>query len=105
MYQLSHAFVALPGGYGTFDELMEVAALRNLGLHCKPIILLNFQGFFDPFIVLMDHVMTEGFLGFAERAAIEMTSDIDTALDLLTRPILTLGEGSTADVLSTAREL
>lgn len=61
MSELSNAFVALPGGLGTFEELFEVLTWAQLGLHAKPIGLLNIAGYFDPFIAMVDRAITDGF--------------------------------------------
>lgn len=61
MSDLSDAFVALPGGLGTFEELFEVLTWSQLGLHRKPIGLLNSSGYFDPLIELVDRAIAEGF--------------------------------------------
>jgi len=59
---LSDAFIALPGGYGTFDELFEVLSWCQLGLSSKPVGLLNVGGYFDPLLTMLDHSVAEGFL-------------------------------------------
>ena len=61
MSELSDAFVALPGGLGTFEELFEVLTWAQLGLHNKPIGLLNIAGYFDPLVALVDRAITDGF--------------------------------------------
>ena len=61
MAELSDAFVALPGGLGTFEELFEVLTWAQLGLHSKPIGLLNINGYFDPIVALVDRAVSEGF--------------------------------------------
>jgi uncharacterized protein (TIGR00730 family) len=67
MAELSDAFIALPGGYGTLDELFEVLTWTQLGLHCKPCGLLNIEGFFDPLIAYLDGAVGWGFLKPAHR--------------------------------------
>lgn len=62
MERHSHAFFALPGGYGTFDEIFEFLALAQLGQHTKPMVLYNFNGFFDPLIAQVDLAIEEGFI-------------------------------------------
>lgn len=62
MKQLAHAFVTLPGGLGTFDELFEVMVESYLHLHDKPIGLLNTGGYFDPVIRLLEHITNEEFI-------------------------------------------
>jgi uncharacterized protein (TIGR00730 family) len=62
MVDLADGFVALPGGSGTYDELFETLTWAQLGIHQKPIGLLNVSGYFDPLLVLLQHTMTEGFM-------------------------------------------
>ncbi len=62
MAELSDAFVALPGGYGTFEEFCEVLTWAQLGLHRKPCGLLNVEGYYDHLIALFDHALGEEFL-------------------------------------------
>jgi len=61
MYMNSDAIVVLPGGAGSLDELFEVLTWRQLGLHEKPIFLLNVDGYWAPLIALLDHVIEQGF--------------------------------------------
>lgn len=61
MAQLADGFIALPGGLGTFEELFEVLTWSQLGLHQKPIGLLNVAGYFDPLIAMVDRAITDGF--------------------------------------------
>jgi uncharacterized protein (TIGR00730 family) len=62
MADLSDGFVALPGGLGTLEELFEVITWRQLGLHGKPIGVLNAGGFFEPLLALLDHTVSERFV-------------------------------------------
>lgn len=84
MYRLSKAFAVLPGGYGTLDELMEVATWNQLGFHDKPIVLVNSHGFFDPLIALLDHLVAEGFMSARDRALVQAGTDTEECLDLIT---------------------
>ena len=61
MYMNSDAIVVLPGGAGSLDEFFEVLTWRQLGLHAKPIFLLNTQGYWTPLVALIDHVIDQGF--------------------------------------------
>jgi len=61
MAELSDAFCALPGGIGTLDETIEILSWKQLGLHNKPVVLLDLAGYWQPFIALMDHVVGQGF--------------------------------------------
>ncbi|MEU7145871.1 TIGR00730 family Rossman fold protein [Nocardia sp. NPDC046473] len=83
MYRMSDAFAVLPGGLGTLDELMEVATWNQLRFHCKPMVLVNRDGFYDPLILLLDHLVRSDFIGQEDRALIQDTSDVEDALDLL----------------------
>ncbi|QBD78575.1 TIGR00730 family Rossman fold protein [Ktedonosporobacter rubrisoli] len=62
MADLANGFIALPGGFGTFDELFEITTWAQIGLHSKPIGLLNIAGYFDPLLALVDHAVAEGFI-------------------------------------------
>jgi uncharacterized protein (TIGR00730 family) len=62
MADLSDAFMALPGAYGTLDELFEVLTWNQLGIITKPVGLLNLEGFFDPLLEMLDHAVEEKFL-------------------------------------------
>ena len=68
MAELSDAFVALPGGIGTLEELIEVYTWSQLGLHAKPLGVLNVAGYYDGLAAFLDHAVTEGFLPAAQRA-------------------------------------
>ncbi len=83
MYRLSAAFAVLPGGLGTLDELMEVATWNQLSIIKKPIVVVNYGGFFDPMFAMLDHLVSEGFLSLKERELIMMATDARDALDQL----------------------
>ncbi len=70
MAQLSDAFIALPGGYGTFEEFCEVLTWTQLGIQRKPCGLLNVDGYYDALLSLFDHAVTEQFLKPAHRAIV-----------------------------------
>jgi uncharacterized protein (TIGR00730 family) len=76
MAELSDGFIALPGGFGTFEEFFEVLTWSQLGLHPKPCGLLNVAGFFDPLLELLNHSVTEGFVRPAHRALVIVDADI-----------------------------
>jgi uncharacterized protein (TIGR00730 family) len=74
MFMNADAIVALPGGPGTLDELFEVLTWRQLGLHTKPVLLLNTGGYWDPLIALIEHTVAQDFapaefLGYFEAVA------------------------------------
>jgi uncharacterized protein (TIGR00730 family) len=62
MFEKSDAFVALPGGIGTVEEIVEIMTWAQLGHHRKPIVFANIEGFWDPMMNLMDHMRAEGFI-------------------------------------------
>jgi uncharacterized protein (TIGR00730 family) len=62
MFEESDAFVALPGGIGTVEEIVEIMTWGQLGHHRKPIVFANVEGFWDPMLALMDHMRAEGFI-------------------------------------------
>jgi uncharacterized protein (TIGR00730 family) len=82
MHQMSDAVIALPGGFGTLDELFELLTWRQIGLHNKPIALLNVDGFYDPLIAQADRMDELGFL-HAQRDLLISERTIGTLLDRL----------------------
>jgi uncharacterized protein (TIGR00730 family) len=62
MAELADGFIALPGGFGTLDELFEIITWAQIGLHQKPIGLLNTRGYYDPLVALVDHAREHGFI-------------------------------------------
>ena len=85
MASLSDAFIALPGGYGTLEELFEVIAWAQLGIHRKPIGLLNVAGYFDALLSLVDHMIGEGFIKTKHRGLFVTAEQPQTLLDALQR--------------------
>ncbi|WP_249977417.1 TIGR00730 family Rossman fold protein [Vreelandella olivaria] len=81
MAELSDAFIALPGGIGTLEEFMEVWTLNQLGEIQKPLGLFNVNGFFDPFMAFIDHMITERFLPPAHRHSIVVESEPQRLLE------------------------
>jgi uncharacterized protein (TIGR00730 family) len=85
MAELSDGFIALPGGCGTLDELFEIIALAQLGLHHKPIVLVSSQGYFDPLVAMVQHQIEEGFLPRSHASVFGVAPDPEHALDLLSQ--------------------
>jgi uncharacterized protein (TIGR00730 family) len=83
MANLADAFIALPGGLGTLDELFEILAWAQLGIHAKPVGLLNTRGFYDSLWKFMDHVDHEGFLRLNHRTDIVVDPGVHAILDRL----------------------
>jgi len=83
MAELADAFVALPGGLGTLEELFEVATWSQLGLHVKPCGLLNALGYYDGLAAMLDHAVAERFLRPENRAIVLVESDAAAMVDAL----------------------
>ena len=83
MAELSDGFVALPGGFGTLDELLEQLTWSQLGLHAKPVGLLDVEEYWRPLIELARHATEEGFVRESDLAAIAVASEPDVLLDRL----------------------
>ncbi|PUB13203.1 LOG family protein [Yoonia sediminilitoris] len=87
MFMNADAVVVLPGGAGSLDEFFEVLTWRQLGLHAKPIYLLNIDGFWDPLVALLDHVVDQGFAGDDILAYVTTVPDV-TSLETALRAAL-----------------
>jgi uncharacterized protein (TIGR00730 family) len=87
MADQADAFVAMPGGFGTLDELFEVLTWAQLGFHAKPVGLLNTAGFFDPLLAVADAMVREGFVDATHRGRISVASEPEALLDLLARDL------------------
>ncbi|MEX0282877.1 MAG: TIGR00730 family Rossman fold protein [Arenibacterium sp.] len=83
MFMNADAVVVLPGGAGSLDEFFEVLTWAQLGLHRKPIVILNSEGYWDPLIGLVDHVIDQGFADASLRAFFHVADDPDGALTFL----------------------
>ena len=83
MTELTDAFVAIPGGIGTLDELFEAWTWNALGYHSKPFCLLNVAGFWDGLIGFVDHVTASGFMSEERRAQLLVAGNIDEAIEKL----------------------
>jgi uncharacterized protein (TIGR00730 family) len=98
MYDRADAFVALPGGLGTLEELAETATWSQLGLHRKPLVLLDVDGFWEPLITQLDRMVGVGLLKPANRALVRHASSAEEALGVLesAEPVYTR-DGITAE--------
>ena len=83
MVELSDGFIALPGGFGTFEEFCEVLTWGQLGFHVKPMGLLNVNGFYDPLLALFKHAVGEGFLREPNREMALADTEIERLLDAM----------------------
>ena len=80
MFEMSDAFAVLPGGFGTLDETFEILTWRKLGLHDKPVVLVDIAGFWRPLLSLIDHVIDQGFAAPADRALYQVVGTVPALL-------------------------
>ena len=80
MAELAEGFIALPGGFGTFEEFCEILTWGQLGFHAKPMGLLNVNGFYDPLLAMFDRAVADGFLRLQNRAMALADRDIEGLL-------------------------
>jgi|ERR1019366_1955145 uncharacterized protein (TIGR00730 family) len=83
MADLSDAFIALPGGFGTFEEFCEVVTWAQLGLHAKPCGILNVLGYYSPLLAMFDHAVEERFLKQENRALVLARDSVPELLQAL----------------------
>jgi uncharacterized protein (TIGR00730 family) len=83
MADLADGFAALPGAFGTADELFEILTWAQLGLHAKPVGILNIDGFFQALLAWLDHAVAEGFLKPKHRRLLQEAEDAEKLVDLL----------------------
>ncbi|MBK8580763.1 MAG: TIGR00730 family Rossman fold protein [Flavobacteriales bacterium] len=80
MFELGDAFIAMPGGFGTLEELFEVVTWAQLGLHQKPIGVLNVNGFYDPLMAQLDQMVSKGLLKQSNRNLVMIDGTVDGLL-------------------------
>jgi uncharacterized protein (TIGR00730 family) len=85
MYDLSDAFLVFPGGMGTMDELFEILTWKQIGLHGKPIALLNINGYFDHLLKFLDHTVEQGLLKPHDRSYLFSSQNWDEIKELFKR--------------------
>jgi len=95
MTELTDAFVALPGGIGTLDELFEAWTWNALGYHAKPFALLNINGYWDPLVELVETIASQGFMSRTRQKQLIVSDTIDDVLDQLTEACKTATMGIT----------
>ena len=83
MHELSDGFIAMPGGYGTFDELFETITWAQTGAHEKPIGLLNLRNYYAPLLAAIDHAVAEGFVFREHRESLCCESEPEALIDAL----------------------
>lgn len=87
MESLSDAFVVLPGGYGTLDEFFEILTWRQLGIHNKPIILINKNGYFDGLQIFVNKALEENFITDKSVSLFHIVSELDECIKILNAEI------------------
>jgi uncharacterized protein (TIGR00730 family) len=85
MTELADGFIALPGGFGTLDELIEVVTWSQLALHRKPVGLLDVGGFWQPLLALVEHLVRAGFIRRVDAGRLLVAPELDELLPLLER--------------------
>jgi uncharacterized protein (TIGR00730 family) len=85
MVELADAFVALPGGIGTLEELFEVYTWAQLGIHAKPLALLDVAGYYEPLAAFLDHAVAQRFLRAETRAMLAVADSIEDVLETFER--------------------
>jgi uncharacterized protein (TIGR00730 family) len=80
MADLADAFIALPGGFGTFEEFFEAVTWTQLGIHSKPCGLLNVEGYYDALLALLERAVSDGFIRNANRPLVLDAPDVPTLL-------------------------
>ncbi|MEJ0084095.1 MAG: TIGR00730 family Rossman fold protein [Pseudomonadota bacterium] len=85
MADLSDAFVGLPGGMGTFDELVEIVTWAQLGLHAKPVIIANIENYFAPLYAMLDHAVTEQFVTPVSRTRWRNADSVSAVMQILAK--------------------
>jgi uncharacterized protein (TIGR00730 family) len=83
MAELSDGFIALPGGFGTFEEFFEIVTWAQLGIHQKPCALLNVNGFYDHLIAMIDGTTSENFIREEHRGIVLIENEIERLFDLM----------------------
>jgi uncharacterized protein (TIGR00730 family) len=82
MVKLADAFLMLPGGYGTLDEMMEIVTWKQLRLHTKPCVLINTAGYWDGLLAFLDRAVEAGFLKVENRGLLEVVATAAEAVQL-----------------------
>ena len=85
MAELSDAFVGLPGGMGTFDELVEIVTWAQLGLHAKPVVLANIDDYYRSLYAMLDNAVAEGFVTPKSRAYWRNADSVDSVMQILAK--------------------
>jgi uncharacterized protein (TIGR00730 family) len=85
MAERADAFIALPGGYGTLDEFIEIVTWAQLRIHSKPCVMVNVGGFYDPLLAFFDRAVDEGLIKAENRGLVQVAHDVSEALEIIER--------------------
>lgn len=85
MAELADGFIAMPGGFGTFEELFEILTWAQIGLHDNPIGVLNIDGYFNPLLKLIDHAQDNGFIYIEHKDLLSIKAEPNALLDAMSR--------------------
>ena len=83
MEERGDAFIALPGGLGTLEEIFEIIVGRQLGYHSKPIVVLNIAGYYDPLLAMLEHGIEHRFIKAASRELFQVAGSVEEAMEYL----------------------
>lgn len=83
MFELSDAFIVFPGGFGTMDEMFEILTWKQLLLHNKPVVIFNYQGYWDPLIALMKNIIEQQFAKAEVATYYHVVTELDEIFDVL----------------------
>lgn len=97
MFEESDAFVALPGGIGTLEEIIEIMTWAQLGQHRKPIVLANIDGFWNPLLALLDHMRAEGFVHTGHLVQPLVVDDVSAIVPAILAEAAAIGTPSEGD--------
>jgi uncharacterized protein (TIGR00730 family) len=97
MASRSDAFIALPGGYGTMDEFLEIVTWAQLKIHSKPCVLVNVDGYYDSLLKFLDQAVEHGLIKPRNRELIQVAKNVDEALEIVEREWRMRGEPSPHD--------
>jgi len=105
MFERSDAFVALPGGIGTLEELVEQITWAQLGRHKKPILIANIKGFYDGLLAVFEHMSRAGFIHTGTRLNFLVTDDVEKILPMLTAAAASVSEAEKLGERETVQRL
>ena len=97
MEERSDGFIALPGGFGTLEETIELLTLKQLGLHAKPIVIVNVAGFYEPLLHLFAHIERNGFAPLGGTLLYDVADSVGQALEMVERGADAMAAGATPD--------